>query len=156
MRLADGVYVDAEEDETSANIYFYFPLDRQVSLSVSGYWIESEIQESGPDSVNIGIEKASRYGVPISLNLFNQDRLSVHIRQAYYKQKVVEEIDDDFEDSTWVTGISFKYRWLSAKGSTSFGINNLLDKNAEFWGSSREVLAFYPERQWFLNFSLNL
>ncbi|MEE2731243.1 MAG: TonB-dependent receptor [Pseudomonadota bacterium] len=148
-------YSELEAEENSIDIDIFWPVSKAISFSMAAEWVDTKLD--GHDGINLGIQDVERYYVPLMIGLFGQSNASVQISQSYYKQRISEAGSAMVaDDSTWITSVHFKYRFESVRSTLIFGVNNVLNEEDEYLGGVSEVLAFYPGRQLFANFSLNI
>jgi len=148
-------YVDIETIENNINVYVSTRIKDSISVSVSGLWVESKFRDG--DDFNLGYDRISRYQIPIKIGLFDRKAVSVFLEQVYYKQKLeVPSDSDQLEESTWITNVDARYKIEGFDSFVNFGVKNILNEEQEFLGWTDSFFAFYPARQWFVGFSVNL
>lgn len=167
-RLIDGASIaDGEIDDTndSSEVLGDFYVLKYISSSLvarAGYKV-AILRDPWQHLAIDGIEEAKNESLPVEFRWFMDAPLSLALKGAYYRHRIAlsdlsgQHVWD--ENSAFVTDISLQYRLSRQFGVLEAGVLNVTDKDSEivqYKEGGETYLGFYPSRQFFLKFCLNI
>ena len=135
-------------DEKIARAYLFWAPCNYSSLTAEYRYEELDRDKQGSS----GATDAKTHFLPLGINLFHTSGLSASLKGTYVNQDGEFETKDDrgvFEDGDddfWLIDLAVKYRLPKRYGFVTVGVNNVFDKDFDYFDSDTDNPLMQPGR----------
>ena len=148
----------ADWSERSARTYFYWPLNRQVALS-----LEYFMERFSRSAEFTGIERITRlstWRLPVGITWYVPQGFSAAFKVTYAQQDglFVDAVNSEQvpgSDEFWSTDAQLGYQLPDRWGQIQFGVHNLTDQTIRYQDMDPTRLSVYPHRLAYARVALN-
>jgi tetratricopeptide (TPR) repeat protein len=109
-----------------------------------------------------GAKVSDTHRVPLGINLFHPSGLSSSLTCTYFHQNgtfggfFVDDPIQDGSDDFWIVDMAINYRLPKRYGFITIGVNNLFDRDFNYFDSDLNNASIQPERNLYVKVSLAL
>jgi opacity protein-like surface antigen len=141
-------FQETEWDEYNGRAYLYWSPYKMLSLSMEYSYEKLDRNEDFTE----GVSEVTTHRVPLGINIFHPNGLSLSLKATYWNQDgVFERINDYFvltpgDDTFWVVDAALGYRFPKRYGSITVGVTNLFDESFKYFETDYNNSQVIPDQ----------